>query len=98
MQRDSHTIERLHLSGRSAERCIGEIKSTPTSPATETAALVRVHPMDGGAREITGRVLNVVPLRNRRNGVTTHIAEGLAEWRWGDRVGYGWSEYLDHVG
>ena len=24
------------------------------------------------------------------------IAEGLTEWRWGDRVGYGWSEYLDH--
>jgi hypothetical protein len=23
---------------------------------------------------------------------------GLTEWRWGDRVGYGWSEYLDHVG
>ena len=31
------------------------------------------------------------------NGVTTRIAEGLTEWRWGDRVGYGWSEYLDHV-
>jgi hypothetical protein len=40
----------------------------------------------------------MVPLRNRRNGVTTRIAEGLTEWRWGDRVGYGWSEYLDHVG
>jgi hypothetical protein len=43
-------------------------------------------------------VLNMVPLRNRRSGVTTRIAEGLTEWRWGDRVGYGWSEYLDHVG
>ena len=22
---------------------------------------------------------------------------GLTEWRWGERVGYGWSEYLDHL-
>ena len=60
---------------------------------------VRLHPADGGApEEIRGRVLAMVPLRNRRQGVTTRIAEGLTEWRWGDRVGYGWSEYLDHVG
>lgn len=59
----------------------------------------RLHPLDGGpAEEVTGRVLAMVPLRNRRNGVTTRIAEGLTEWRWDDRVGYGWSEYLDHVG
>jgi hypothetical protein len=55
--------------------------------------------VDGGPpEEIAGRVLAMVPLRNRRSGVTTRIAEGLTEWRWGDRVGYGWSEYLDHVG
>jgi hypothetical protein len=29
--------------------------------------------------------------------VATRIAEGLTEWTWGDRTGYGWSEYLDHV-
>ncbi len=55
-------------------------------------------PLDGGPVErVTGRVLNMVPLRNRRSGVTTRIAEGLTEWTWGDRTGYGWSEYLDHV-
>ena len=55
-------------------------------------------PADGGAaEEITGRVLTMVPLRNRRGGVTTRIAEGLTEWHWGGRVGYGWSEFLDHV-
>jgi len=53
---------------------------------------------DGGVETVTGRVLAMVPLRNRRQGVTTRIAEGLTEWRWDDRVGYGWSEYLDHVG
>ena len=58
----------------------------------------RLHPADGGSpEEITGRVLSMVPLRNRRNGVTTRIAEGLTEWHWGGRVGYGWSEFLDHV-
>jgi hypothetical protein len=58
----------------------------------------RLHPADGGApEEVTGRVLSMVPLRNRRNGVTTRIAEGLTEWHWGGRVGYGWSEFLDHV-
>lgn len=36
-------------------------------------------------------------LGNRRNGVTTRIAEGLTEWQWRGRVGYGWSEFLDHV-
>jgi hypothetical protein len=62
-----------------------------------SAVRARLHPADGGAPlEIEGRVLAMVPLRNRGNDVTTRIAEGLTEWRWGDRVGYGWSEYLDH--
>jgi hypothetical protein len=58
----------------------------------------RLHPADGSAaEEITGRVLTMVPLRNRRGGMTTRIAEGLTEWQWRGRVGYGWSEFLDHV-
>ena len=62
-----------------------------------TRLRVKLHPVDGSAPEhVEGRVLAMVPLRNRREGVTTRIAEGLTEWRWGDRVGYGWSEYLDH--
>jgi hypothetical protein len=52
---------------------------------------------DGGTETVDGRVLRMVPLRNRRDGVTTRIAEGLTEWRWRDRVGHGWSEFLDHV-
>ncbi len=56
-----------------------------------------LHPAGGGAPErIEGAVRQMVPLRNRRGGVTTRIAEGLTEWHWGERVGYGWSEYLDH--
>jgi hypothetical protein len=46
---------------------------------------------------ITGKVLSMIPLRNRRAGAITRIAEGMTEWRWGDKVGYGLSEYLDHL-
>src|SRR5512139_817049 len=51
---------------------------------------------------ITGRVLSTIPLRNRRaapNGelLTTRISEAFTEWRLGDRIGYGMSEYLDQV-
>jgi hypothetical protein len=58
------------------------------------ATLTTAH---GGTEVVDGRVLRMVPLRNRRDGVTTRIAEGLTEWRWRDRVGHGWSEFLDHV-
>jgi len=46
----------------------------------------------------TGRVLNLIPLRNRREGRVTRISEGLTEWTLADgRVGYGLSEYLDQI-
>jgi len=53
-----------------------------------------------GPREwaIRGRVLNLIPLRNRRDGRVTRISEGLTEWTLADgRVGYGLSEYLDQI-
>jgi hypothetical protein len=50
-----------------------------------------------GNFDITGTVLTMLPLRNRRDGKVTRISEGLTEWRCGDHVGYGWSEYLDQI-
>jgi hypothetical protein len=45
-----------------------------------------------------GRVLNLIPLRNRREGLVTRISEGMTEWTMADgRVGYGLSEYLDQI-
>ncbi len=45
-----------------------------------------------------GRVLNLIPLRNRRDGRVTRISEGLTEWTLDDgRVGHGLSEYLDQI-
>jgi hypothetical protein len=47
---------------------------------------------------VTGTVLTLIPLRNRRAGLMTRISEGLTEWRLDDgRVGYGLSEYLDQI-
>jgi hypothetical protein len=53
--------------------------------------------------KVDGRVLNLIPLRNRRqdpdgNTLVTRISEGLTEWTLADgRVGYGLSEYLDQI-
>ena len=58
---------------------------------------VRATTKSGEVVEITGKVLSMIPLRNRRDGRVTRIAEGMTEWRWGDGVGYGLSEYLDHL-
>jgi hypothetical protein len=52
---------------------------------------------------VTGSVLNLIPLRNRRrddggNELVTRISEGLTQWTLEDgRVGFGLSEYLDQI-
>ena len=56
-------------------------------------------------RTLTGEVLNLIPLRNRRDGRTTRISEGLTRWTLdaalgadaSATVGYGLSEYLDQI-
>ncbi len=50
------------------------------------------------AWRVRGKVLSLIPLRNRRDGLVTRISEGVTEWRLEDgRVGYGLSEYLDQI-
>ncbi len=103
VQRDGRVVQGGYVYRRGeANRPLAsiEVETEFAGPEQLHAALrVRAHPADGGTpEEVHGRVLAMVPLRNRRDGVVTRIAEGLTEWRWGDRVGYGWSEYLDHVG
>ena len=51
----------------------------------------------GEELDVTGKVMGFIPLRNRREGMTTHVGEGMTEFRCGDHVGYGLSEYLDQV-
>jgi len=54
--------------------------------------------------KVTGKVLDLIPLRNRRPDPTTgdmlvtRISEGMTEWTLDDgRTGYGLSEYLDQI-
>jgi hypothetical protein len=53
--------------------------------------------------KITGSVMNLIPLRNRRttpdgDELLTRISEGMTEWTLEDgRKGYGLSEYLDQI-
>ncbi len=46
---------------------------------------------------LEGMVKGFIPLRNRRAGLVTHIGEGMTEYRLGDRVALGISEYLDQL-
>jgi hypothetical protein len=57
----------------------------------------RIETSTGASHEITGLVKGFIPLRNRREGMVTHIGEGMTEWHWGDRTGYGLSEFLKQV-
>ncbi len=52
---------------------------------------------DGSTLAVEGRVMSLIPLRNRRAGQTTRISEGMTEWTLDGRTGYGLSEYLDQV-
>ena len=51
----------------------------------------------GEELDIVGVVKGFIPLRNRRDNHVTHIGEGMTEWRCGDQVGYGLSEFLRQV-
>jgi hypothetical protein len=51
---------------------------------------------------VTGEVMSLIPLRNRRKNpdgeeLLTRITEGMTEYRCDDQVGYGLSEYLDQI-
>ena len=68
----------------------------------QTALRARVKTEGGKTYEVTGKVLSLIPLRNRRTApdgqeLTTRITEGMTEYRCGDLVGYGLSEYLDQI-
>jgi hypothetical protein len=63
-------------------------------------AVLRASDDDGSPLEwrVTGEVMNLIPLRNRRDGLVTRISEGLTRWTLDDgREGFGLSEYLDQI-
>lgn len=57
---------------------------------------------DHAEYEVTGEVISLIPLRNRRTTpdgerLSTRITEAMTRYRCGDRVGIGMSEYLDQL-
>ncbi len=59
---------------------------------------------EGKEWKVTGKVIDLIPLRNRRpdpdtgDMLVTRISEGMTEWTLDDgRTGYGLSEYLDQI-
>ena len=84
------------------ERILGchhfEISTDWTEAGTYHRAIEATLHHAEGALKVKGKVLNLIPLRNRRDGRVTRISEGLTEWTLEDgRVGYGLSEYLDQI-
>jgi hypothetical protein len=68
----------------------------------QTALRAKVKTRGGKAYEVSGKVLSLIPLRSRRKSpdgteLNTRITEGMTEYRCGDLVGYGLSEYLDQI-
>lgn len=61
-----------------------------------TAVRATVH-TDQRAYAVEGEVWSSIPLRNRRNGMTTRIVEGMTRWRGDGLEGSGLSEYLDQI-
>jgi len=59
--------------------------------------VAKIETKTGETFEIKGEVKGFIPLRNRRDGMTTHIGEGMTEWTLGDQKGYGLSEFLRQV-
>ena len=68
----------------------------------QTALRSHVKTESGAEYDVTGKVLALIPLRNRRKTpegieLTTRITEGMTEYRCNGYVGYGLSEYLDQI-
>lgn len=68
----------------------------------QTALRARVKTRGGRSYEVEGKVMSLIPLRNRRTApdgteFNTRITEGMTEYRCNGQVGYGLSEYLDQI-
>ncbi len=68
----------------------------------QTALRAKLKTESGAAYEIEGKVISLIPLRNRRKTpmgeeLMTRITEGFTEYRCNGLIGYGLSEYLDQI-
>jgi hypothetical protein len=77
------------------------VESTYDAERYQTSLRAKVI-TDAKTYDIEGTVRSLIPLRNRRatpegDDLMTRITEGMTEYRCGDRVGFGLSEYLDQI-
>ncbi len=68
----------------------------------QTAMRCHVRTEDGDTYDVTGEVISLIPLRNRRTTpdgeqLTTRITEAMTRYRCDGRTGIGMSEYLDQI-
>lgn len=68
----------------------------------QTAMRATVKTESGETYEVTGKVLSMIPLRNRRTTpdgeqLTTRLTEGMTEYHCNGMTGLGMSEYLDQL-
>ena len=68
----------------------------------QTALRAKVKTKSGACYEVEGKVLSLIPLRNRRRTpdgaeLNTRITEGMTEYKCNGLTGYGLSEYLDQI-
>jgi hypothetical protein len=86
--------------GESLERIVAVDIDTEFEPGTpyHRSMAAKLGLESGGSLELQGRVTSFIPLRNRRQGMVTHIGEGMTEYTCDGRTGTGISEYLDQIG
>jgi hypothetical protein len=68
----------------------------------QTALEAQIQTQSGKNYTVTGKVLSLIPLRNRRKiglhqELHTRITEGMTEYSCEGKIGYGMSEYLDQI-
>lgn len=68
----------------------------------QTALRADVTTVGGKSYHVTGKVISLIPLRNRRTTpegkeLVTRITEGMTEYSCNGMTGYGLSEYLDQI-
>jgi len=78
------------------------IESDWDEAGNQTGLRALVGTASGARYKVEGRVLSLIPLRNRRKTpdgeeLVTRIAEGFTEYTCDGQVGYGMSEYLDQI-
>jgi hypothetical protein len=76
--------------------CVTESELDPEL-GTQRSFVARATDALGRETTLSGRALEVAPLRQRRDGRLTHVNEALTDYDWEGRRGTGISEYLTQV-